>query len=186
LWIATATGLVTRKPNGDTLRLGTSAGPLDHDARLLVELPGDRMLVIGSDDTGHERVAFGKALALADLSRAARGDVGRCGPRTNGAVVMGGGRCTGSGSSIERGCVPSARDGMRLVPVTGEATSEWEIESDRSRGAPGATSLVAVADDQLLMDADLGTGAVPDLADGRAAARETGCAASRCSRTRRR
>ncbi len=173
LWIATATGLVTRKPNGDTLRLGTAQGLSITTPRLLVELPGDRMLVIGTDETGHERVAFGKALAWQTYRALPDVTWDAAVRRTTGAVVMGGGRVYRIGLVDRTRVRPLARDGMRLVPVTGEATSEWEIDPIDLVVPPGATSLVAVADDQLLIGTrDLGTARFRISADGRAQPRD--------------
>src|SRR5262249_9110080 len=63
LWVATKTGLVARKPNGDILKIGAAQGCAVVDPRLIVELPTDLVLVIGGDEGGHERLAFGKQLA---------------------------------------------------------------------------------------------------------------------------
>ena len=173
LWIATATGLITRKPNGDTIRLGAGQGLSITTPRLLVEMPGDRMLVIGSDETGKERVAFGKELtwqtyrALPDVTWDAATR------RTNGAVVMGGGRVYRIGVADLTRVRPLARDGMRLVPVTGSTTSEWEIDPIDLVVPPGATSLGAIADDQLLIGTrDLGTARFRISRDGRAQPRD--------------
>jgi len=173
LWIASATGLITRKQNGDTLRIGSAQGLAITTPRLLVELPGDRMLVIGTDENGHERVAFGKELvwhtyrALPEVTWDAATRL------TKGAVVMGGGRVYRIGLADRTRVRPLARDGMRLVPVTGEAISEWEIDPIDLVVPPGATSLVAVADDQLLIGTrDLGTARFRISADGRAQPRD--------------
>ncbi len=63
LWVATPGGLLARKPVGDIVRVGASHGCGIAAPRLLVELPGDQLLVIGTDDAGGERVAIGKELA---------------------------------------------------------------------------------------------------------------------------
>jgi len=92
LWIATASGMLARTPTGDTVRIGAAQGFGLDDVRLLVELPGDRVMAIGTNEAGKQRVAFGKGLvwstyrALPDVSWDAATRSG------DGAVVMGGGR----------------------------------------------------------------------------------------------
>lgn len=173
LWIATDAGLITRKPGGDTLRIGAAQGLSITTPRLLVELPGDRMLVIGADESGRERVAFGKQLAWQTFRALPQVTWDAATRRTNGALVMGGGRVFRIGLADKTRVRPLARDGMRLVPVTGSAASEWEIDPIDLVVPPGATSLGAVADDQLLIGTrDLGTARFRLSGDGRAQPRE--------------
>ena len=141
LWIASATGLITRKPSGDTLRIGAAQGLAITTPRLLVELPGDRMLVIGTDETGRERVAFGKELAWQTYRALPEVTWDAATRRTNGALVMGGGRVYRIGLADPTRVRPLARDGMRLVPITGGTASEWEIDAIYIVVPPGATSL---------------------------------------------
>src|SRR5690606_35597568 len=63
LWIATKTGLVARKPSGDLVRIDQAHGCEVTQPRLLVEAPGDRVMVIGTDEQGRERLAIGKQMA---------------------------------------------------------------------------------------------------------------------------
>ncbi|MBA3456804.1 MAG: hypothetical protein H0T42_27190 [Deltaproteobacteria bacterium] len=174
LWIATTTGLMARKPSGDTLKIGTGQGLAITTPRLLVELPGDRMLVIGTDEAGHERVAFGKELAWQTYRALPEVTWDAATRRTNGAVVMGGGRVYRIGLADPNRVRPLARDGLRLVPVSGASTaSEWEIDPIDLVVPPGAPSLGAVADDQLLIGTrDLGTARFRISGDGRAQPRE--------------
>ena len=44
---------------------------------MLVELPGDRVMVIGADEQGHERIAIGKELAWTTYRALPEVDVGR-------------------------------------------------------------------------------------------------------------
>src|ERR1700709_2082102 len=59
VWIATKAGLLARNPNGDILKIGAAQGCEIVDPRLLVEAPGDRVMVIGPDADGHEKIAVG-------------------------------------------------------------------------------------------------------------------------------
>lgn len=169
LWIATPTGLVARKPTGDTLRIGASQGCNIAAPRLLVELPGDRMMVIGADSDGRERLAFGAAQtfvtyrALPDVTWEAATR------RANGAVVMGGGRVYRINEPDPTRVRPLARDGMRLVAVNGDGKApQWEIDPIDLVVPPGATSLGASADQLLIGTRDLGTARYQIAGDGTA------------------
>ncbi|MDX2088314.1 MAG: hypothetical protein SFX73_10715 [Kofleriaceae bacterium] len=157
LWIATANGMLARKPTGETVRIGTAQGFSIAGVRLLVELPGDRMMVIGVDDAGKERVAFGKGMAwstyraLPDVKWDAATRSG------DGAVVMGGGRVYRISPHDESRVRPLARDGMRLVAVGGGAPAEWVIDPLDLVVPPGATSLGALGDQLLIGTRELGT-----------------------------
>lgn len=173
LWIATANGLITRKPSGETVRVGPGHGNTIAQPRLLVAMPGDRMLVIGTDEAGQERLAIGKELAWTTFR--ARPDVtwDAATRRGDGAVVMGGGRVYRIGPADAARVRPLARDGMRLVAVTGgSAASDWAIDPIDLVVPPGATSLGA-ADDQLLIGTrDLGTARFRIAGDGSAQPRD--------------
>lgn len=156
LWVATPRGLLVRKPTGETVPVGAAEGCAITGPRLLVELPGDRLLVIGSDDAGHELVAIGKQLAwttyraLPDIkwdAAARRGD---------GAVVMGGDRVYRISPATPGRVRPLSRDGMRLVAMTTGAP-EWVIDPLDVQTPPGAMSLGAAGDQLLIGTRELGT-----------------------------
>lgn len=156
LWIATKTGLVARKPSGEIIRIDHSHGCEVTQPRLLVEAPGDRVMVIGTDEQGRERLAIGKQMAwrsyrtMPDLAWDAAT------LRGNSIVVMGGGqlyRIAPSRSSVR----PLARDGVRLVPLSGPSTSEWVIDPMSVVVPQGATALGAMGDELLIGTRDLGT-----------------------------
>jgi hypothetical protein len=157
LWLATKTGLIARKPSGETVRVGASLGCSIAEPRMLVELPGDRMLAIGADDAGHERLAFGNKLAWVTYRALPDVTWDAATRRGTGAVVMGGGRVYRIDLADASRVRPLAREGMRLVPLSGGAASEWVIDPIDVIVPPGATSLGA-SDDQLLIGTrDLGT-----------------------------
>ncbi len=173
LWIATTTGLVARKPTGETVRIGSNQGCSIVLPRLLVELPGDRIMVIGTDADGHERLAFGaqqqfvtyRALPDVTWEAATR--------RSSGAVVMGGGRVYRIGER-DPACVwLFAREGLRLVPLNADPkTTPWEIDAIDLVVPPGATSLGMSADQLLIGTRDLGTARYQISGDGTARPRE--------------
>ena len=173
LWIATTTGLIARKPAGETTWITTTHGNTIKQPRILVEMPGDRMMVIGTDEGGRERIAIGKGLtwithrALPDTTWEAATR------RGNGAVVMGGGRVYRIGAPDANRVRPLARDGMRLVAVTGSsAAAEWVIDPIDIVVPPGATSLGAVEDQLLIGTRDLGTARFRIAGDGSAQPRD--------------
>jgi len=157
LWVAAKGGLIARKPSGETVRIGSGQGLAVAEPRILVELAGERMLVIGADADGHDRLAFGKQLswvtyrALPDVrwDAAARRGVG--------AVVMGGDRVYRIWPADAAQVRPLARDGMRLVPLAGGGTTDWVIDPIDMVVPPGAVTM-GTADDHLLIGTrDLGT-----------------------------
>jgi len=157
LWVAAKGALIARKPSGETVRIGTGQGLAIAEPRILVELAGERMLVIGADADGHDRIAFGKQLswvtyrALPDVrwDAAARRGVG--------AVVMGGDRVYRIWPADAAQVRPLARDGMRLVPLAGGGATDWVIEPIDMVVPPGAVTM-GTSDDHLLIGTrDLGT-----------------------------
>lgn len=156
LWAATPSGLVARKPGGELERVGAAYGCGIAEPRLLVELPDDQLLVIGTDEHGQELLAFGKQLAwktyraLPDVrwdAAARRGD---------GAVVMGGGRIFTISRARPGRVRPLTRDGMRLVSLAAGA-AEWSIDPLDVQTPPGAMALGAAGDSLLIGTKDLGT-----------------------------
>ncbi len=154
LWVATKTGLIARKPTGETLKIGPAEGCAVVAPRLLVELPGDRMLVIGADDNGRDRLAFGKQLQWTTYRALPEVKWDAAARRGTGAVVMAGDRVyrITPADTVVR---PLARDGLRLV--TTEGRSEWRIDSVDLVVPPGAVSLASVDDQLLIGTRDLGT-----------------------------
>lgn len=156
LWIAAKAGLVARKPSGETVRIGSGQGLAIAEPRIVVELAGERMLVIGADADGHDRIAFGKQLswvtyrALPDVrwDAAAR--------RGAGAVVMGGDRVYRISPADAVQVRPLARDGMRLVALAGGG-ADWVIDPIDLVVPPGAMTMATTDDHLLIGTRDLGT-----------------------------
>jgi hypothetical protein len=156
LWIAAKGGLIAHKPSGETVRISTGQGLAIAEPRILVELAGDRMLVIGADADGHDRLAFGKQLswvtyrALPDVhwDSAAR--------RGAGAVVMGGDRVYRISPADAVEVRPLARDGMRLVALAGGGV-DWVIDPIDLVVPPGAMTIGTTDEHLLIGTRDLGT-----------------------------
>ena len=162
LWIATKTGLIARKPTGETARLGAAEGLAIAEPRMLVELPGDHMLAIGTDETGKERLAIGKQLSWVTYRALPDTTWEAATRRGAGAVVMGGGRVYRIAPADASQVRPLARDGLRLVPIAGSVTADWVIDPIDLIVPPGATSLGAVDDLLLIGTRELGTARFKD------------------------
>ncbi|MEJ7601711.1 MAG: hypothetical protein WKG01_27665 [Kofleriaceae bacterium] len=157
LWVATKSGLIARRPTGETLRIGTAEGCDIVEPRMMVELPGDRMLVIGADDSGRDRIAFGKQLQWQTYRALPEVKWDAVARRGNGAVVMAGDRVYRIAQYDKALVRPLARDGMRLVPVRSGRVSEWMIDPVDLVVPPGAMSLGSLDDQLLIGTRDLGT-----------------------------
>lgn len=157
LWVAAKGGLIARKPTGETVRLGGAQGLAIAEPRILVELAGDRMLVIGADAEGHDRLAFGKQLAWVTYRALPEVRWDAAARRGEGAVVMGGDRVYRISPASAAQVRPLARDGMRLVPVASGAATEWVIDPVDLVVPPGAVTVGTVDDHLLIGTRDLGT-----------------------------
>jgi hypothetical protein len=157
LWIAAKGGLIVRKPTGETVRIGGVHGLTIAEPRMLVELAGERMLVIGADAEGHDRLAFGKQLAWVTYRALPEVRWDAVARRGEGAVVMGGDRVYRIGPASAAQVRPLARDGMRLVPVASGAASEWVIDPVDLVVPPGAVTVGTVDDHLLIGTRELGT-----------------------------
>jgi len=157
LWVATKTGLVARKPTGETVNVGIEEGCAIIDPRLLVELPNDRMMAIGVDDTGNDRIAIGKELAWTTYRALPQVKWDAAARRGNGAVVMAGDRVFRIAPYDPAVVHPLSRDGMRMVPLGGGRTADWTIDPVDVVVPPGAVTLASVDDQLLIGTRELGT-----------------------------
>ena len=157
LWLAAKGGLIAHKPTGETVRIGATQGCAVAEPRIVVELADNRMLVIGADAEGHDRLAVGKQLSWVTYRALPEVHWDAAARRGMGAVVMGGERVYRIAPANAAKVRPLARDGMRLVPVTGSTATEWVIDPIDLVVPTGAMTL-STADDRLLIGTrDLGT-----------------------------
>jgi hypothetical protein len=159
LWIATKAGLVARKPNGDVLKIGEGQGCEIVAPRLVVDAPGERVMVVGTDAQGRERLAIGKGTAWTTYRTLPELKWDAATRRGESMVVMGGGKVYRI-AAARAGVRPLAREGMRLVPITGattSGTSDWVIDPMNVVVPQGATVLGAMGDQLLIGTRDLGT-----------------------------
>jgi len=159
LWMAAKSGLIARKPSGDVVRIGEAQGCEIVAPRLVLEAPGERVMVIGADARGRERIAIGHAMEWTSYRTMPGVTWDAATRRGESIVLMGGDRiyrivaARAAGEAVR----PLARDGMRLVPLTGPTTSEWVIDPTNLVVPPGATVLGSVDDSLLIGTRDLGT-----------------------------
>jgi hypothetical protein len=153
LWIATRSGLVARKPTGELVHV-TAAHGLDVAApRIVIELPDDRLLVIGADDTGRDVLAFGRELAWATYRAYPEVHWDAAARRGTGAIAMAGDRLYRI-APADGAPRPLARDGLRLV---GRGREAWLIDPIDLVVPPGAMTLASMDDQLLIGTRDLGT-----------------------------
>jgi ligand-binding sensor domain-containing protein len=157
LWIAAKGGLIARRPTGETMRIGAAQGCAVTEPRIVVELADDRMLVIGADAEGHDRLALGKQLAWVTYRALPEVRWDAAAQRGVGAVVMGGDRVYRVSPASESPVRPLARDGMRLVAVAGTSTTEWVIDPIDLVVPPGAMAMASADEHLLIGTRDLGT-----------------------------
>lgn len=162
LWIANKTKLVRRKPTHDLVTLTEGHGFAIAEPRLMVELPDDQLLVIGSDSGGHERVAIGRELTWTTYRALPEVRFQAAARRGAGAVAMANGRLYRIAVADPRHVTPLARDGMRLVavasaPTTGADRPQWQIDPIAVVVPPGALTLASLDDQLLIGTRDLGT-----------------------------
>ena len=161
LWAATSIGLLTRKPNGIIERIGAAHGCGIDEPRLLVELPNDQLMAIGTDENGQELIAVGRELAWKTYRALPDVHWDAAARRGTGAVVRGGGRVYTISPTQPNRIRPLSRDGMRLVPLT-SSKSDWSIDPLDVQTPPGAMSLGAAGDSLLIGTKDLGTARFKD------------------------
>jgi hypothetical protein len=148
LWIATKVGLIVRKPTGESLHVGNSEGCGVADPRMLVELAGDRILAIGADEQGRERLAVGNQLQWATFRALPEVKWDGAARRGPGAVVM-------AGDRVWRLGPPTNTD---VRPLAGGAALDWSIEPVDVQVPVGAVAIASANNDQLLIGTrDLGT-----------------------------
>ena len=115
LWIAARSGLIARRPGGELIRLGPADGLGVATPRIVVALADDRVLVIGADADGHDRLAVGAQRAWATYRALPETRWDAAARRGAGAVVMGGDRVYRVVPASAARARPLARDRKSVV-----------------------------------------------------------------------
>jgi hypothetical protein len=151
LWIGGKAGLVARSPRGDIVK---PTGCELAEVKFIVEAPGERVMAIGSDEQGHERIAIGKAMTWTTYRTLPELAWDGAAKRGESVILIGGGRAyriAAAGAGVR----PLARDGMRLV-ATSSGGSDWAIDPLDLAVPADATTTAAVGDQLLIGTRDLG------------------------------
>jgi hypothetical protein len=156
LWVAAKGGLIARKPGGEIVHVTAAQGIAVVEPRILIELTGEQMLVIGGDAEGHDRIAIGKQQQWTTYRALPETHWDAAAMRGDGAVVMGGDRVYRILPARTAQVRPLSRVGMRLVPVTSGA-SDWVIDPVDVVVPPGAVTVGTIDDHLLIGTRDLGT-----------------------------
>jgi hypothetical protein len=158
LFVGGKGGLQVRSPHGDYLK---PQGCELADVRMLVDAPGERVMAIGSDGEGHERIAIGKQTAWTTYRTLPEVAWDGAAKRGETVIVMGGGRAyriAPAGTSAR----PLARDGMRLVATSTGAEGQWVIDPQELALPAGATAIASAGDALLVGTRDLGVARFKD------------------------
>jgi hypothetical protein len=159
LWIATAKGVVGRKPTGETLVYGPAHGCAVERPRLLVPAPGGGVLAIGEDAKGEQRLALWRDAAWTSyrVTPDARWDLAVA--QGDSIVALGGGRLFRLSPRIAGAVRPLTRDGARVIPlVSGTAPFVIDIVDAELPTEP----LAFTAGDELFVSTrDLGIARYP-------------------------
>jgi hypothetical protein len=163
LWIASARGVVGRKPSGETLKYGPAVGCAVEAPRLLVPAPGGGVLAIGEDGKGQQRLALWRdeawtsfrvtpevkwELAVSQVDSTAKG-----GPAV---VALGGGRLFRIASRVDGAVRPLTRDGARVIPLAAKGASPFVVDIVDAELPVEPLALAGGGEDVLVSTADLG------------------------------
>jgi hypothetical protein len=122
LWIATAKGVVGRKPSGETLAYGPAHGCAVEAPRLLVPAPGGGVLAIGEDAGGQQRLSLWRDGGWTSYRVTPDATWERVVQHGDSIIALGGGGLFRVSPRVEGQVRPLTRDGARVIPlVTGTA-----------------------------------------------------------------
>lgn len=160
LWIGTPEGLIGREPSGETYRYGKKEGCDIAKVRMIARAPGGGVLVIGENAKGRQRVALRRSHAWASFKISADVIVDAIAPMGDALVARSGRRLyllSPLGASKRR---TLSRDGVRLLPVSGEAGASTPIHIELLPAVlPVDTTAVAAIDGAVYVGTrDIGIG----------------------------
>lgn len=158
LWLGTPEGLVGREPGGETYRYGVAEGCDVAHARLIGRAPGGGVLVIGENREGKQRLALRRGGAWSSFKISPDVAIDAIAARGDAMIAKGGRRLyllEPAGTSKRR---LLTRDGVRLLPVAGDARAHAPISIELLPGTlpTDATAVAAIADDVYVGTRDIG------------------------------
>jgi hypothetical protein len=158
LWVATDAGVVTLAQDNKPTRLTGDDGCNIVDVRLLALAPGDRIVAVGGDAEGHERIAIGRGVAWTTYRTLPGVRIDAIVRHGNSVIARSADRLyrLAPSDGIDR---PLVRDSIRLVPVRTETAdpTAWTIDAIDLVLPTGAIALGATDDQLLVGTRDLGT-----------------------------
>jgi len=159
LWIATSTGVVGRKPTGETLVYGPAHGCAVEKPRILVPAPGGGVLAIGEDAAGQQRLALWRDNAWTSFRVTPEVRWDHAVAQGDSVVALGGSRLFRLSPRVEGAVRPLTRDGARVIPlVTG--VSPFVIDVIEAE-LPTQPLAFTAADEILVSTRDLGIARYP-------------------------
>lgn len=162
LWIAASTGLIGRKPDGETLRYGAEHGLAVARPRLLAAAPGGGVLVVGEDGQGRQRLAVRQDGAWASFRLLPDQRWDRVITDGDQVVAMAGSRLYRL-ARPDGGVRPLARDGARLVPLAA-GPSPFVVDPLTIAVPADIVALAAAPGELLLATRHVGIARVPTRA----------------------
>ncbi len=157
LWIGAKSGLMGRRPDGETFRLGRESGCDIAKVRFIAEAPGDSPVVVGENEKGEQRIILILNNACATYRAAPEETWLAAGRRAEELVVL-----TSGGLYAMHITNPGARslmrNGMRLLPVTVKDDSPPPkspyVFQSLDVAVPGNPRALAVLDDNIFIGTD--------------------------------
>jgi hypothetical protein len=155
LWIAARHALWAKKPTGELVRIGAAQGCEVSDPQLVALAPRGGVLVVGTGDEGHERLAIGRELAWSSFRTLPELAIDAVTPRSDAVIARAGGTLYRIAPTAPGTIQPLARDGVQLVPQAG-GPSAWSIDPLALALPPDPTTLASAGDVLLVGTRDRG------------------------------
>jgi len=155
LWLATQTGVIGKKPTGESFRFGHDQGCEIAAARVVARGPGGVVMVIGEDRSGKQEVALGGANGWSSYRVSPDAKWEASAPHGDDVIILGGGRLyrVGNRGGERR---PLTHDGWRMLATAGNAPAPIVDPLDVVLPA-GAPSVAVWGDDVIVGSHDVGT-----------------------------
>jgi hypothetical protein len=160
LWMGTSEGVVGREPGGETFRYGAAEGCDVAQVQLIARAPAGGVLVVGDNAAGKQRVAVRKGGTWTTFKISPEVRIDAIAPLGDTLIARGGRRLfqlAAVGASKRR---LLTRDGVRLLAVTGEASTAppLTIELLPAQLPADATAIATLGDAIFVGTRDVGIG----------------------------
>jgi hypothetical protein len=156
LWIATASGVIGRKPSGEVLQYGTKHGCAVEKPRLLVPAPGGGVLVIGEDAKGQQRFALWRLETWTSFRVLPEVKWDVAVPQGDSIIAMGKGRLFRLGPKVAGAVRPLTRDGARVIPLVAKEQTPFVVDIVDAELPTEPLAITGAGDELLVSTRDLG------------------------------